>query len=126
MISPCLLRFTLMIQCRLSMLGSDVSMGISTSVPLLLRPIRLSPSIRGNTCLYPNTFSTTTILPKSSLLACSSNISSLRVAFSLDFPIRMLNCFYNGHIQRPTTGLLYIWFHQKLYSCHIWDTKLFS
>ena len=40
MISPCLLRFTLMIQCRLSMLGSDVSMGISTSVPLLLRPIR--------------------------------------------------------------------------------------
>jgi UDPglucose 6-dehydrogenase len=63
------------------------------TVPLLLRPIRLSPSIRGNTCLYPNTFSTTTILPKSSLLACSSNISSLRVAFSLDFPIRILNCF---------------------------------
>ena len=60
-------RFTLIMQCVRSMLMSEVSIGTLTTVPTQRRPILLSPSCSGSTCLNPKTFSMTVMLPKASL-----------------------------------------------------------
>ena len=55
-------------------------------------PITLSPSCKGSTCLKPNTFSITVILPKASLNSSSSGRSSFCGARIFVFPRRILNC----------------------------------
>lgn len=91
--SPYLLHFALVVRYLLSVLKSSISVKVSASIPLLLHPVELSPSVENGAYLCPGAFSAAAVLPGSSLLTYSSGVSSLQITFDLSFPVQVLGYF---------------------------------